>query len=681
MSLDLGLDLDVEDGEIDVDCDPSDDFTGSPEDFVEDVDLNIGTDFAKSFLHDAESAGSVQPILSLPVIQTDFDTGLPFQASSMGFERHGSVSSSELNFDSAFHQTSQTQSTTDTAMLDVQSNARYSHYGGHNHNRAHRQSHTHLHSHHKHSSSHSHSGHTTSDNGQRITNNYKAHPDNRTSPHSFYQMQGEPTSIPPHSSHMSHSHPTLPTNFARELESNVLHGISVAEATRLIQVWDYEVNVLYPLFPVGELQRKFAEMCQFYSQHGVFRAEDEYELLNVKITIAIGSVTAESHMSAGIQLYDEMLSKVERNLISGKASLASLITLLLMHQYQFHRDMGTIAYRTVGLAGILALELGLYSAQDTERLYKDPSDREYARVVFWSLYVMDRRLAIYAKRPFVLHDEDIDQKLPQFDLITTSEDDLFRAMHLNYMIHYSRLVGKVLETLGPQRNSKGFQDNVQYLIFLMEKWQSSLPSELKLRDNLPSQPSPDSSRKLKWIIFLKSNLIMLHIYQSCTQEAYIQPAINTSCECIRELGRLYFNTDFYASCEIQYNHFLVAALDVLYSSLRRAPQFLSKCTPEIKLALKIISLIMKRSHNDRRNGTIWQLVVSFAFKFGLSSPLGAKLLQAQEIDVSGAPSEESSSSPTHLASAAEQQSSSKQHDYMGRELLLTTLISELGEST
>lgn len=593
----------------------SEDYSGSPDDFLDEMDLHLGTDFAKSFLHDAES--TVQPILSLPVIQTDFDTGLPFGQSTHVVHRHNSTSS-EDNLQS--NNTQQTHASP-ASMDPMNASTRTA---------------------------------TTT-----TTNANACFPPSQT----HTQQPQDPMML--HSQHQQQLHPhhhQIPMNFEQELESKVLHGMTVAEATRLIQVWDFEVNCLYPLFPVGELQRRFGDMCKFYSAHGVFRAEDEYDLLNVKITIAIGSVTAASHTTAGKLLYEEMLSKVERNLISGRASLGSLVTLLLMHQYQFHKDMGTIAYRTVGLAGILALELGLYSAHETDRLYKEANDREYARIVFWCLYVMDRRLAIYAKRPFILHDEAIDQKLPQFDVITSSEDDLFRAMHLNYMIHYSRLSGKVLEALGPQRNVKGFQDNVQYLIFLMEKWQSSLPPELKLRDNLPSQPSPDSSRKLKWIIFLKSNLILLHIYQSCTQETYIQPAINTSCECIRELGRLYFNTDFYASCEIQYNHFLVAALDVLYSSLRRAPQYLAKCTPEIKLALKIISLIMKRSHNDKRNGTIWQLVVSFAFKFGLSSPLGAKLLQSHEPDI-----------PTSAVPM--------QHDYLDRELLLTSLISDIPEQT
>jgi hypothetical protein len=128
-------------------------------------------------------------------------------------------------------------------------------------------------------------------------------------------------------------------------------------------------------------------------------------------------------------------------------------------------------------------------------------------------------------------------------------------------------------------------------------------------------------------MYLKSNLMLLHIYRCCTSNMLLQPAISTARDCIRELGQLYFNTSFYEKCEIQYNHYLVAALDVLYSSIRQAPQYLNECMPEIKLALKIISLILKHSDYDRRQGSIWQLVVSFAFKFGLASPFGQNLVE------------------------------------------------------
>jgi hypothetical protein len=424
------------------------------------------------------------------------------------------------------------------------------------------------------------------------------------------------------------------STFSYEFEEKYLYGISYFEAQQLIEVYDCEVNCLYPMFSVGELKDKFENVWRHYSLRGVLNPAYEDDFINVKIVIAIGAAVSSSHLSTAHLLYEDVLSNVERSLISGEGSLNSLVHLLLVHQYQFHRDMGVLAYRTVGFASILALELGLYKTKELEKTYTNLEERERCRVVFWCLYVMDRRLSIYTKRPFILHDEDIDQKMPQsfgavYMTSASSEDDLFRAMHLNYMIHYSRLSGKVLEALSSKEQVKGFQDNVQYLMYLMEKWRESLPPELKREENLPSQPSPTGSRKLKWMIYLKSNLILLHIYQSCSIDTYIVPAIETACECIRELGRLYFNTDFYSSCEIQYNHFLVAALDVLYSSLRRAPHHLEKCMTDIKLALKIISLIMKRS-DDRRQGSIWQLVVSFAFKFGLSSPFGAKLLEGGE---------------------------------------------------
>ncbi|ANB14234.1 hypothetical protein AWJ20_5195 [Sugiyamaella lignohabitans] len=445
-----------------------------------------------------------------------------------------------------------------------------------------------------------------------------------------------------------------------------LYGLTYAQALRLIEAYECEVNCMYPMFPMGNLESKFHNIYEQYCINKTLTAKEEDDFADIKIAIAIGSSISGISPGSGQRLYQDFMARIEGRLLSRAADLNTVVSLLMVHSYQFLSDLGSLAYRSLEFASVLALELGLHKTQKLERLFLDFESRERGRVVFWCLYVLDRLQSIYCKRPYILNDVHIDQKYPQcfdnqgngtsMDSVqeASSDDDLFRSMYLNYMIRYSKLSGELISAL--EQNQPDSFGNIQHLIFLMERWRTTLPPELNVHaeDNEDlvhkDQQTPIGSRKLRYVADLRPSLILLHVYQSCDIKNYIHPAMNTSCECIRELGRLYFNTDRYSSCETQYNHVLVAALEVLYTSLTWAPQYAKSCMPEIKLALKIISLIMKSSNSHRREGSIWQLLMTFSLKFGLYSPFGA----AKLCDSTNASS---------------------------REFLITNLISELGDFT
>jgi hypothetical protein len=451
--------------------------------------------------------------------------------------------------------------------------------------------------------------------------------------------------------------------FADEMEEKHLCGLSYLDVQRFIEVYECEVNCMYPMFPMGELMSKLDAIYEHYSVGRVVRPEDEEDLMHIKIAIAIGASVSGIHTKSGKMLYEGFVAQVEQGQFSQCASVKRVLNLLLVHEYQFLSDMGTLAYRSLGSASMLSLELGMHRTDELETMFPDPAEQEHARMIFWCMYVMDRLSSIYTRRPFIFHDSDIDQKLPQCFASGQMDsrfpdDDIFRAMHLNYMIRYSQLAGKVLEALGTDKQGNGgLPENLQYLLYLMENWRASLPSDLRPKEKsceeddeeIEPPSTPRGSQKLRSIIWLRPSLIILHVYKSCNIEAYLEPAINTACGCIRELGRLYFNTTFYSSCETQYNHVLVSALEVMYSCLLHAPQYSKRCMGEIRLALKIISLIMKSSNNERRQGNIWQLLVSFAFKFGLYSPFEGRIRDSEDYNVS-----------------------------VNREVMIMSLISELG---
>jgi len=81
--------------------------------------------------------------------------------------------------------------------------------------------------------------------------------------------------------------------------------------------------------------------------------------------------------------------------------------------YYFHGDDDVLAWRTIGIAARIALEMGLHRKESLESSFNDPHARHWALRLFWCIYVLDRRWSFGTGMPFALQDSDIDPKLPR----------------------------------------------------------------------------------------------------------------------------------------------------------------------------------------------------------------------------------------------------------------------------
>lgn len=72
-----------------------------------------------------------------------------------------------------------------------------------------------------------------------------------------------------------------------------------------------------------------------------------------------------------------------------------------------------MAYRVIGLAARMCLELGLHRTNALKKSFPIEDQWSDVRNVFWSIYILDRRWALGIGLPFVIQDEDIDPNLPE----------------------------------------------------------------------------------------------------------------------------------------------------------------------------------------------------------------------------------------------------------------------------
>ena len=71
-----------------------------------------------------------------------------------------------------------------------------------------------------------------------------------------------------------------------------------------------------------------------------------------------------------------------------------------------------MAYRLIGLAGRMCLEVGLHRRDAVTKAFTSGEEVLSVNRLFWSVYSLDRRWSFGTGLPFVIKDEDIDPSLP-----------------------------------------------------------------------------------------------------------------------------------------------------------------------------------------------------------------------------------------------------------------------------
>ena len=81
--------------------------------------------------------------------------------------------------------------------------------------------------------------------------------------------------------------------------------------------------------------------------------------------------------------------------------------------YYFHTDDEGLSWRVIGLAARLCIELGLHRSETYDKMFSNEEERTAALMLFWSIYVLDRRWSFGTGMSFAFQDADLDPNLPK----------------------------------------------------------------------------------------------------------------------------------------------------------------------------------------------------------------------------------------------------------------------------
>ena len=416
-------------------------------------------------------------------------------------------------------------------------------------------------------------------------------------------------------------------NIMGDVNGDPFEVLSREEALRLCQVYADEIGSMYPVLDMDTVtqtcqlvhDRLDEQMRQKSSPSGrpteTQRHEwnvADHDLNNLKMVIAIATVVEGSGLSSfGERLYHNILPTLTAIINRESVNIHDIPLIVCVATYHFHCDREALAWRAVGHAARMCIELGLHRSSSLLRHFPDESERSHATRIFWCVYCLDRRWSFGTGMPFAMQDTDIDPSLP------TPSSSL---EYLTCMIEYSRLGGRVWRSVtGWEDGGELRREDVGYLDYKITEWQKSIPSALQLQgtgqvSGLTAQPTSRAMHRLQIILLLRTTQMRILIYRPvlhsassiATNRGYAETVVELARDTIRVLTHLNQTTDIYRAQQVCFNYFLISALAVLFLASCHAPvQFSERCKEEFYMALELVKSFSSRSYVSKR---LWRTI-------------------------------------------------------------------------
>ncbi|GAP84428.2 putative fungal specific transcription factor domain-containing protein [Rosellinia necatrix] len=385
--------------------------------------------------------------------------------------------------------------------------------------------------------------------------------------------------------------------------------IALPEVCRLLAVFHEEIESLYPFVNSDTLvtvaRTKTERLAMQMGFMGSDLSEDrDINILKIAVAIAV-VVEAKGRNSLSSKLVDSTDKRAAQVTRSLDVDLRDLQWLTLLSIYYFQIDEDLLAWRTIGNAARMALEMGLHRRRSLTDNYKSADDQAKATRIFWCVYVLDRRWSFGTGLSFALNDRDIDPELPE------PGDDY---AHLRCMIGYGRLCTKVWDALPPYGSPTSTipLDQVQYLEFLIRNWLDSIPAHLQFnhpRLGLASRNQPRILRRLCAFLYLRGNHLRTlvyrhHVLSPSFVHANLHSArlvVDIAKDSIQVLVDLAETSDIYARQQAAFNYFLLSALAVILLAVCNAPRtFSNSCYESFSSAVELVRKFSRGSLASRR---------------------------------------------------------------------------------
>ncbi|OJJ44809.1 hypothetical protein ASPZODRAFT_70907 [Penicilliopsis zonata CBS 506.65] len=396
-------------------------------------------------------------------------------------------------------------------------------------------------------------------------------------------------------------------------------SIKREEALRLCRVYEEEIGIMYPLINIEQVNSRANLLYTFmeaaartgFAQRGMPGSDglhdDDTNILKIILATTL-VVEGNGRSDIGQRLYMSMKPIIESK-IWQPSDLKTIQLFAIVAMYHFHTDDDIMAYRLIGVAARMCLELGLHRRDALIKSFPDEGQWPSVSNVFWSVYTLDRRWSFGTGLPFVIQDEDIDPNLPEPDS---------SLPYLNCMIAYNRISAKIWYSgLGSEGATDSKRDEIGYLDYQILQWYKQVPDTLRFYpQDSPRQREPANRglQRLRVVLYLRMNQLRILIYRPVLHSTgsivesrgQALTVVEIAKDTIRVLTHLNQSTDIYRSQQVTFNYFLLAALAVLFLAVSHAPgEFNRQVREEFYMALDLVSGFSAKSYVAKR---LWKTI-------------------------------------------------------------------------
>ncbi|KAJ6123153.1 hypothetical protein N7512_005618 [Penicillium capsulatum] len=414
----------------------------------------------------------------------------------------------------------------------------------------------------------------------------------------------------------AHLAPVVPTIHPTK---DPLWSINREEALRLCKVYEEEIGIMYPVVDIATVTSQANLLYTFmeaatrtgFAQRGLPGADslqDDSSILLKLILATTLVVEGGGQSDIGRRLFLSMKPVIESK-IWGPHDIRNIQLLAIVATYHFHTDDDAMAYRVIGLAARMCLEMGLHRRDALLKLFPREDQWNEITRIFWTVYSLDRRWSLGTGLPFVIQDEDIDPNLPEPDS---------SLPYLRCMISYNRISSKIWYSgIGSEGTTDIRRDEIGYLDYQVLQWYKQIPDELKFYPVESPKTGESASRgirRLRVLLYLRMNQLRILIYRPVLHSAasivedrgHAQTVVDVAKDTVRVLTRLNQMSDIYRTQQITFNYFLVAALAVLFLAVCHAPSdFNRQVRDEFYMALDLINGFSTKSYISKR---LWKTI-------------------------------------------------------------------------
>ncbi|KAF9556323.1 hypothetical protein CPC08DRAFT_765310 [Agrocybe pediades] len=237
----------------------------------------------------------------------------------------------------------------------------------------------------------------------------------------------------PSSKYYSHRFRNLPDDFKHKQKPSPASDLpripSTAVADVLIRAVYEHIQARYPFQCWRTFNEWHAQRDKYIVDEPMGRDEQTAAFF-IWLMYATGARLLETTHLPGLHPPEIYYAKAMEYLdtIVTLHNLANIQAFLLLAVYSLRCTEGPSVWHLVGLAMRLSVELGLHRKASRQARLRDPYTVELRRRIFWSVYGLDRFLALTMGRPLGIQDTDIDVELPLDVDFSESDDSALRSL-------------------------------------------------------------------------------------------------------------------------------------------------------------------------------------------------------------------------------------------------------------